>query len=126
MLNITILGLWHLGSVTAACMVVRQEIFAEVGGYDAKSLPVAFNDVDLCLRIRAAGYRNLWTPYAELYHHESASRGVEDSPDKIERFGREVKIMRDRWGKVLDHDPAYNPNLTKLYQDFTLATPPRA
>jgi GT2 family glycosyltransferase/glycosyltransferase involved in cell wall biosynthesis len=115
----------NYAAVTAACMVVRREIFEAVGGYDAKSLPVAFNDVDLCLRIRAAGYRNLWTPYAELYHHESASRGVEDSPDKIERFGREVKIMRDRWAHVLDHDPAYNPNLTKLYQDFTLATPPR-
>jgi len=112
-------------AVTAACMVVRRDVFESVGGFDAKSLPVAFNDVDLCLRIHAAGYRNLWTPHAELYHHESASRGVEDSPDKIERFGREVKIMRDRWARVLDRDPAYNPNLTKLYQDFTFATPPR-
>lgn len=112
-------------AVTAACMVVRRDVFESVGGYDAESLPVAFNDVDLCLRLHAAGYRNLWTPHAELYHHESASRGVEDSPDKIERFGREVKIMRDRWARVLDRDPAYNPNLTNLYQDFTFATPPR-
>lgn len=112
-------------AVTAACMVVRREVFDRVGGYDAEALPVAFNDVDLCLRIHAAGYRNLWTPHAELYHHESASRGVEDSPDKVERFGREVKIMRDRWARTLDRDPAYNPNLTKLYQDFTFATPPR-
>ena len=75
-------------------------------------LKVAFNDVDFCLRMREAGYRNVWTPYANLYHHESASRGGEDTPEKLERFGREVRFMTLRWSSELNNDPAYNPNLS--------------
>src|SRR6185295_11549086 len=71
-----------LSAVTAACLCVRREVFEQAGGFD-ETLAVAFNDVDLCLRIQAAGYRNLYTPHAELYHHESASRGYEDTPEKM-------------------------------------------
>jgi len=70
-------------------------------------------------------YRNLWTPYAELYHHESASRGKEDTLEKRDRFRAEVEYMRATWGELLDRDPAYNPNLTLTINDFTLALPPR-
>ncbi len=114
----------EMSAVTAACLLVRKEIFDEVGGLDA-SLSVAFNDVDFCLRILAAGYRNLWTPYAKLYHHESASRGYEDTPEKIARFDGEIKIMLSRWGSALLADPSYNPNLTVTGPAFDLAFPPR-
>ncbi len=115
----------NYGAVTAACLVIRKSVFDQVGGLDEKSLAVAFNDVDFCLKVRAAGYLNLWTPFAELYHHESASRGVEDTPEKHERFRGEVETMMKRWEKELKHDPAYNPNLTLELTDFTLAAPPR-
>ena len=92
---------------------------------DELNLPVAFNDVDLCLRIREAGYRNLWTPYAELYHRESASRGFDDIPNKKVRFQKERDYMISRWGEVLVSDPAYNPNLALDQDGFMLAYPPR-
>ena len=112
----------NYSAVTAACMLVRRGVFDEVGGFDADNLPIAFNDVDLCLRIREKGYRNLWTPYAQLYHHESASRGAEDTPDKQARFEKEINYMRQRWGQLLRRDPAYNPNLTDRTEDFALRT----
>ena len=113
-----------LSAVTAACLCVRRKVFEEIGGFD-ETLAVAFNDVDLCLRLQAAGYRNLYTPYAELYHHESASRGYEDTPEKMQRFQREADILRARWMPVLMSDPYYNPNLTLSGDPFTLAWPPR-
>jgi glycosyltransferase involved in cell wall biosynthesis len=115
----------NLSAVTAACLVVRREVYLQAGGFNADELKVAFNDVDFCLKVRAAGYRNLWTPYAELYHHESASRGKEDTLEKRDRFRAEVEHMRATWGELLDRDPAYNPNLTLTINDFTLALPPR-
>ena len=99
-----------MSAVTAACLAVRRSVFEEVGGLD-EALAVAFNDVDFCLRVGDSGYRNVWTPYAELYHHESATRGYEDNPEKQARFANEVALMRSRWGALLDDDPAYNPNL---------------
>jgi len=116
----------NYSAVTAACLVVRKSIYQQVGGLDEVDLAVAFNDVDFCLKVRAAGYRNLWTPFAEFYHHESASRGADDTPEKEDRFRREVELMLMRWGPVLQSDPAYNPNLTLEQNDFTLASPPRA
>jgi len=111
--------------VTAACMVIKKSIYQEVGGLDEINLKVAFNDVDFCLRVREAGYRNIWTPYAELYHHESATRGYEDTPEKQMRFRDEVCYMQKRWADTLFSDPAYNPNLTLEREDFSLAWPPR-
>lgn len=115
----------NLSAVTAACLVIRREVFLEVGGLEADKLKVAFNDVDFCLKVQAAGYRNVWTPYAELYHHESASRGAEDTLEKRDRFRNEVEYMTTKWGDALMNDPAYNPNLTLTINDFTLALPPR-
>jgi hypothetical protein len=99
---------------------MRKNVFEEVGGFDEKNLSVAFNDVDLCLKVRVAGYRNLWTPYAELYHHESLSRGHEDSPEKQQRFQSEVLHMQEKWGPTLAGDPYYNPNLSYEHEDFSL------
>ena len=100
-----------LSAVTAACLLIRKEIFDLVSGLDEKNLKVAFNDVDFCLKVREAGYRNLWTPYAELYHYESISRGAEDSPEKIARFTQEVNFMKAKWTDYLERDPFYSPNL---------------
>ncbi|WP_418139360.1 glycosyltransferase [Oceanimonas smirnovii] len=110
----------NLSAVTAACLLVRKEVFEQVGGLNEEHLKVAFNDVDFCLKVREAGYRNLFTPFAELYHHESVSRGAEDNPEKQARFQAEIAYMRQTWGTVLDNDPAYNPNLTLAYEDFSL------
>jgi glycosyltransferase involved in cell wall biosynthesis len=111
-------------AVTAACLVVRKEVFKKVGGFN-EALQVAFNDIDFCLRVREAGYRNIYTPYAELYHHESATRGLEDTPEKHLRFSQESTYMKQLWGHLLMNDPAYSPNLTLEHQDFGLAWPPR-
>ncbi len=110
----------NLSAVTAACLLVRKDVFMQVKGLDEEKLQVAFNDVDFCLKVREAGYRNLWTPYAELYHHESKSRGAEDTPEKVERFNREVNFMKTKWGKLLDADPYYNRNLTLAKEDFSI------
>jgi len=112
-------------AVTGACMVVRKENFVRLQGFDAENLKVAFNDVDFCLRLHEHGFRNLWTPYAELYHHESASRGYEDTPEKIARFEKERQYMKKRWANFLLMDPAYSPNLTLETQDFAYSWPPR-
>ncbi|OGB21690.1 MAG: hypothetical protein A3I66_16335 [Burkholderiales bacterium RIFCSPLOWO2_02_FULL_57_36] len=102
----------NLSAVTAACLVVRRSVYEEVRGLDEENLSVAFNDVDFCLRVLERGYRNLWTPFAELYHHESASRGREDSPEKQKRFQRELSYMQQRWGYLFNNDPAHSPNLS--------------
>ncbi|WP_436295664.1 MULTISPECIES: glycosyltransferase family 2 protein [unclassified Variovorax] len=112
-------------AVTAACMVVRKSLYEQVGGLDEQHLPVAYNDVDFCLRLREAGYRNVWTPYAELLHHESATRGADITAEARERFEMESAYMRQRWGELLAADPAYNPNLTLDHEGFGLAWPPR-
>lgn len=114
----------ELSAVTGACMLVRRSAFDAVGGFD-EALPVAFNDVDFCIRLRLAGWRIVWTPDAELYHHESVSRGKEETPEKYQRFLAEVARMAKRWDGVLQTDPAYNPNLTLDGADFGLSFPPR-
>lgn len=112
-------------AVTAACLLIKKDRYLAVNGLDEENLKVAFNDVDFCLRLREAGYRNVWTPYAELFHHESATRGTDSTPEKQARFTREVDFMLNRWGQLLPADPAYNPNLTLHADDFTYAWPPR-
>jgi O-antigen biosynthesis protein len=106
--------------VTAACLVVRKSVYFEVGGFDEKELKVAFNDVDFCLKVRKAGYLNLWSPSVELLHHESASRGFEFySLAKTKRFSSEVNTIQRRWGEVLFNDPYYSPNLTLDGEDYS-------
>lgn len=112
--------------VTAACLLTRRAVFDEVGGLDERDLPVAFNDVDFCLRLRKRGYLVVWTPYAELHHLESASRGDDAVPGKRRRLIAESRRMRRRWGRDLLADPYYNPNLTLESCDFGLAFPPRS
>jgi O-antigen biosynthesis protein len=113
-----------VSAVTGACLVVRKSVFEEVNGLDEVNLPVAFNDVDFCLRIRERGYRNIWTP-VELYHLESASRGPDTTPEASARFGSEVSYMLRRWGDVLSEDPFYSPNMSRENGRFLLASPPR-
>jgi O-antigen biosynthesis protein len=111
--------------VTAACMVVKRESFEVIGGFD-ETLPVAFNDVDLCIKIRLTGARIVWTPSVEMYHHESLSLGHHDSPRRRDQFQRDIKTIRERWKDVLDADPCYNPNLSLARASaFFLAWPPR-
>lgn len=110
-----------LSSVTAACLIVRKKLYEEVSGLDEKNLTVAFNDVDFCLKLREKGYRNVWTPYALLYHHESVSRGYEDTPEKQARFQREILFIKQKWGNALLYDPGYNSNLTLDREDFSIA-----
>jgi O-antigen biosynthesis protein len=115
-----------VSAVTGACLLIRKNIYEEVGGLNESDLQVAFNDIDFCLRLGKAGYRNIWTPYAELYHHESATRGHDhDAPEKMQRLMREAHYMKKIWGDILVNDPFYNPNLTLEQHDFSLAWPPR-
>ncbi len=113
-----------LSAVTAACLAMRAEVFREIGGFDER-LPVAHNDVDLCLRVRSAGYRVVWTPYAELLHHESASRGAKARPEDQVRIDADERLMRERWSAWIDRDPGYNPNLETASPHAGLAFPPR-
>jgi len=110
----------NVSAVTGAVLLVRREVYDEVGGLDEEGLKVAFNDVDFCLRVMKAGYRNVWTPYAELYHHESKTRGTNDTPEKQARFQAECRAMQERWGKLLLNDPHYNPNLSLQREDYSL------
>jgi GT2 family glycosyltransferase len=112
-------------AVTGACLLVRKSAYEEVGGLDER-LAVSFNDVDFCLRLRAAGYRNVWTPYAEATHLESASRRHSRSAADERRLAQETKLMEERWGALLFDDPAYSPNLSLDARGFMLAWPPRS
>jgi len=114
----------NVSAVTAACLAMRKSVYEEVGGMDAERLPVAFNDVDLCLKVRAAGYDIVWTPHARLYHHESASRGSDVAPEPAARFAREVATMRARWSPILDADPFYGPVFDKRFANYRLGDPP--
>jgi GT2 family glycosyltransferase len=115
----------NVTAVTAACLAMRKAVFDEVGGLDAENLAVAFNDIDLCLRVRAAGYDIVWTPHAELIHHESASRGADLTGEAQARFRSEVLHMRRRWGATLDQDPYFSPLFSLDHSDYRLASPPR-
>ncbi|HVJ27667.1 MAG TPA: glycosyltransferase, partial [Vicinamibacterales bacterium] len=107
----------NYSAVTAACLMTRRTVFEQVGGFD-EALPVDFNDIDFCLRVRAAGFRIVFTPYAQLFHHESASVGPRD------KRREDVELMRQRWGAMIDDDPYYNPNLTRDGADYRLAASP--
>jgi glycosyltransferase involved in cell wall biosynthesis len=108
-------------AVTGACLLTRKSTFESVGGMDAENLSIAFNDVDYCLKVNAIDLKVVWTPFSVLYHHESKSRGLEDTLSKQKRYTKEVNTMKDRWGSKLTEDPAYNPNLTLSYENFTIA-----
>jgi len=108
----------NYSAVTAACLVLRRKVFDEAGGLDEKNLAIAFSDVDLCLKLCARGYWNVFTPYDALYHLESASRGPDTSVETAPRFLREQNFMISKWGELLKNDPFYSLNLTCLVENF--------
>ncbi|MGF1589715.1 MAG: glycosyltransferase [Pleurocapsa sp.] len=109
----------NYSAVTAACLMCRRDVFESVGGFE-EQLAIAFNDVDLCLKIASRGYRNIYLPHVVLYHYESKSRGYENTPAKQARFAQEINYMRQKWQPICDRDPCYNPNLTKSREDYSL------
>ena len=112
----------NVSAVTAACLMVKRNAYLETGGLDEENLQVAFNDVDFCLRLREQGLLNVYTPYCEAIHHESISRGYEDTPEKQQRFRQEVLFMMDRHSDALERgDPYYSPNLTLEHENFMLS-----
>lgn len=117
--------LQEMTAVTGACLLTRRDLYLGVGGLDADELPVAYNDVDYCLRIRQAGWRVLWSPHAELLHLESASRGADTTPEQARRLSEETAVFRRRWAHELQGDPMYNPNLSDQATDFSLSDEPR-
>ena len=116
----------NISAVTGACMVVRREVFEAVQGFDEQEFAVANSDIDFCLRLRERGLLNVFTPYAELYHDESQDPAAVIESEKLKRYQKEIEMMRERWGKALEGDPYYNPNLTLYREDFALAFPARA
>jgi len=109
----------YYSAVTAACMLVRKDIYKKVGGMNEK-LAVCYNDIDFCLRVKKEGYHNIYIPHAKLYHHESVSRGKDNTLDKQTRYWREVEYMWMAWKADLENDSCYNPNLTRCREDFSL------
>jgi len=114
-----VIGINNVTAVTAACLMCRRQVFAEVGGFD-EQLTVAYNDIDLCLKMLEKGYRNIYIPHAVLYHHESKSRGYEDTVAKQARWTKEARIIHDRWQKYIEDDPCYSPHLTRDREDYTI------
>jgi GT2 family glycosyltransferase len=110
----------NVSAVTGACLFVRRELYERVGGLDEKVFPIEYNDIDFCLRVADAGYTNLWTPFAELYHHESVSRGHDITSA---RFLRAAEAMETRWGEKIGADPYYSPNLTLTRPDCGVKEP---
>lgn len=109
-----------LSAVTGACLLTKRALYERLGGLDERHLPVAFNDVDYCLRVREMGGKVIWTPHAELYHHESVSRGKDKTLARRLRAWREARYMRRRWRDAMRNDPFYNPNFSSARPDFVL------
>jgi len=109
----------NISAVTGACLMIKRELYLAMGGLEEDALSVAFNDIDLCIRLRARGLLNVYEPSATLYHHESVSRGFEDTEVKQQRFSLEAGYMRDRHGVALiETDPYFNPNLALHSEAF--------
>lgn len=106
-------------AVTGACLMCRREVFDSIGGFN-EDLAVAYNDVDLCLKMIAKGYRNIYLPHVILYHYESKTRGYEDTPEKEARRQKEANILKSRWPQFFQNDPCYNPHLTKDREDYSI------
>ncbi|TXH66921.1 MAG: glycosyltransferase [Thiothrix sp.] len=113
----------NFSAVTGACLLVRKSLYEAVGGLNEVDLPIAWSDIDLCLKLKQRGYRNLWTPYAELYHHESVSRGRDRTKQQRKRYLAEKAYMQRTWGEWMYQDPCYNPNLTVIGEGFSLGLP---
>ncbi|MGA2193616.1 MAG: hypothetical protein ABSG42_09615, partial [Nitrospirota bacterium] len=115
----------NVSAVTGACLMVKRESFLEAGGFD-EAFEIAFGDVDLCLKLREKGLFIIYTPDAKLYHHESKTRGYEDTPDRVKRFKKEVELLRLKWPRIFkEGDPYYNPNLSLMERLFIINVPGR-
>jgi len=111
----------NVSALTAACLMIKKSIYTDLNGLDAYDFKVAYNDVDFCLRVLEKGYLNIFTPFAEMYHHESITRGYETTPEKKARFHEEKRLLGKRHTKILtEGDPYYNPNLTLDKEDFSI------
>lgn len=111
----------NITALTAACFMVKKSIYLKVAGLDEKNFEVAFNDIDFCLKVQYNGYRNIFTPYCEAYHYESISRGSENTPEKLNRFRREIDAFKNMHRNILEKgDPYYNPNLTLKFEDYSI------
>lgn len=117
--------LQNYSAVTGACLLVKRQIFDKLGGFD-EALAVTYNDVEFCVRLNKAGYLIAWTPFAELYHYESATRTSDLAPENIKRFEKESSYIRTKHTDILNEDPAYNPNLDLFSMKVIPACPPRA
>jgi GT2 family glycosyltransferase len=115
----------EVAAVTGACLAISVTDWVRFGGLDEKNLPVAYNDIDLCLKVRKAGLKVIFTPHSKLIHHESVSRGSDQSRNKLKRLQKEAKSMKEKWGNFLESDPAYNPNLGFEKDSFRMCTNPR-
>lgn len=115
----------EVSAVTAACLLTRKSLWVSVDGMNEDALPVAFNDVDYCLKLLADGKKIIWTPHARLTHLESVSRQSDDTPEKMRRFASEEKYMHDHWAPLLQNDPYYNPNLSLFGDDYVIDATPR-
>ncbi len=109
----------NLSAVTAACLMVKKSVYQDLSGLD-EDFEVAYNDVDFCLRVQRAGYRNVFTPFAKLIHHESKTRGQDTGASAVKRFSKEKALLLSRWQEIIQHDPAYNPNLSRDNEEFSL------
>ena len=109
-----------MSAVTGACLLVKKSLFDKVGGLE-ESFAISLNDVDFCLKLRKAGYLNVFTPFAECFHYESISRGLDNEGEKLARYNKESEAFRAKWKEVLDAgDPYYNPNFSLDRSDFSL------
>jgi len=107
-------------AVTGACLLTHRKLFISLGGFDAENLKIALNDVDYCLKVREQGLKVIYTPYAQLYHYESKSRGYENTPEKIARLQKEGTFLKNKWRYLIESDPYYNPNLSLDREDLSL------
>ena len=114
-----------VSAVTGACLAMRRAVFEEVGGIEEAGLAVTWSDVDLCYRVRQAGYRVICTPFARLLHLELATRGADDTPERVARAEDERQFMMKKWASLANEDPFFNLNLRLAEGETTLAAPPR-
>ena len=115
----------EVAAVTGACLAIEKATWFDLSGLDEENLAVAYNDVDLCLKVRQKNLKVIFTPFSKVFHHESVSRGIDDTPDRNTRLQNEIQVMQERWGDMLNHDPAYSPNLSFDGGGFSLAEIPK-
>ena len=115
----------EVAAVTGACLAIEKATWCDLSGLDEENLAVAYNDVDLCLKVRQKNLKVIFTPFSKVFHHESVSRGIDDTPERNARLQSEIQVMQERWGGMLNHDPAYSPNLSSDGGGFSLAETPK-